>query len=63
MKAEFQPATWKAFWECAIGGRPASAVARELGISENAVYLARGRVARRCEARFWQAFSTNNNPL
>ena len=47
MQAEFQPATWKAFWECAVNGRPAAAVAAELGISENAVYLAKGRVLRR----------------
>ena len=47
MKAEFQPATWKACWEHAAVGRPAAEVAAELGMSVNAVYLATGRVLRR----------------
>jgi RNA polymerase sigma-70 factor (ECF subfamily) len=47
MEAEFQPATWKACWECVVRGRPAAVVAAELGISTNAVYLARSRVLRR----------------
>lgn len=47
MQAEFQPPTWQAFWECTAQGRPAAEVARQLGISENAVYLAKGRVLRR----------------
>ena len=47
MKAEFQPATWKACWEHAAVGRPAAEVAAELGLSVNAVYLATGRVLRR----------------
>lgn len=47
MQAEFQPATWKAFWEYVVNQRPAAAVAAELGLTENAVYLAKGRVLRR----------------
>jgi RNA polymerase sigma-70 factor (ECF subfamily) len=47
MQAEFQPTTWKACWELVVAGRPAADVARELGISENAVHLAKGRVLRR----------------
>jgi RNA polymerase sigma-70 factor (ECF subfamily) len=47
MQAEFQPTTWRACWETVVSGRPASDVARELGISVNAVYLARSRVLRR----------------
>jgi RNA polymerase sigma-70 factor (ECF subfamily) len=47
LRAEFQPATWKAFWECVVNERPAAAVAGELGLTENAVYLAKGRVLRR----------------
>jgi RNA polymerase sigma-70 factor (ECF subfamily) len=46
MQAEFEPTTWKAFWESVSGGRPAAQVAAELGITENAVYLAKGRVLR-----------------
>jgi RNA polymerase sigma-70 factor (ECF subfamily) len=47
MRAEFQPATWKACWEVVAGGRPAPEVARELGLTVNAVYLAKSRVLRR----------------
>jgi RNA polymerase sigma-70 factor (ECF subfamily) len=47
MQAEFQPATWKACWELVVNDRPAAEVAVELGLSVNAVYLAKGRVLRR----------------
>jgi RNA polymerase sigma-70 factor (ECF subfamily) len=50
MQAEFTPTTWKAFWECVVRGRPGGEVARELGVTENAVYLAKGRVLRRLRA-------------
>jgi RNA polymerase sigma-70 factor (ECF subfamily) len=47
MQVEFEPSTWKACWEFVVSGRPAAEVAAELGISVNAVYLAKGRVLRR----------------
>jgi RNA polymerase sigma-70 factor (ECF subfamily) len=47
MQAEFQPTTWRACWETVVCGRAGADVARELGISVNAVYLARSRVLRR----------------
>lgn len=47
MQAEFQPTTWKACWEHVVAGRPAADVARELGLTLNAVYLAKSRVLRR----------------
>jgi RNA polymerase sigma-70 factor (ECF subfamily) len=47
MKGEFQTATWQAFWDFVVEGQPAAEVGRRLGISENAVYLAKGRVLRR----------------
>jgi RNA polymerase sigma-70 factor (ECF subfamily) len=47
MQAEFQPTTWKACWEFVVRDRPAAAVAADLGISVNAVYLAKSRVLRR----------------
>jgi RNA polymerase sigma-70 factor (ECF subfamily) len=50
MQAEFQPVTWKACWEFVVKDRPASEVANELGITVNAVYLAKGRVLRRLRA-------------
>jgi RNA polymerase sigma-70 factor (ECF subfamily) len=47
MRAEFQPCTWRACWEFVVQERPAAEVAAELGITVNAVYLAKSRVLRR----------------
>jgi RNA polymerase sigma-70 factor (ECF subfamily) len=47
MQREFKPATWKACWEQVVQGRSAAEVAKELGLSVNAVYVARSRVLRR----------------
>lgn len=47
MRAEFAETTWKACWETVVQGRTPDEVARELGISENAVYIAKCRVLRR----------------
>jgi RNA polymerase sigma-70 factor (ECF subfamily) len=44
MQANFEPTTWKACWETLINRRPAAQVAAELGITVNAVYLAKARV-------------------
>jgi RNA polymerase sigma-70 factor (ECF subfamily) len=47
MQSDFEPATWKACWECVVNGRPAADVSAELGLSVAAVYIARSRVLRR----------------
>jgi RNA polymerase sigma-70 factor (ECF subfamily) len=47
MQGAFQPATWKACWEYVVANRPAAEVAAELGLTVNAVHLARARVLRR----------------
>ena len=47
MRTEFEEATWRACWESAVNGRKAAEIANELGISVNAVYLAKGRVLKR----------------
>jgi RNA polymerase sigma-70 factor (ECF subfamily) len=47
MQAEFQPTTWRACWEHVVCGREPAEVAEELGITVNAVYLAKSRVLRR----------------
>jgi len=47
MQAEFQPTTWKACWEYMIVGKPAEVVAHDLGLTVNAVYLAKSRVLTR----------------
>jgi RNA polymerase sigma-70 factor, ECF subfamily len=50
MQADFRPATWKAFWEQVVVGRPARAVAAELGLSPGAAYAAKFRVLDRLRA-------------
>ncbi len=47
VRPDFAPATWEAFRRFAIEGSPARRVAEELGLSENAVLLAKSRVLRR----------------
>ena len=43
----FAPNTWRAFWRVALDGEKPKAVAEEMGISLNAVCLAKSRVLRR----------------
>ena len=47
MQAEFEETTWKACWECVVAGKPAAAVAGQLGLTVAAVYAAKSRVLRR----------------
>lgn len=47
LQPEFEPTTWRAFQLLVLEGRPTAEVARELGISVNAVRLAKSRVLRR----------------
>jgi len=47
MEVDFEPATWKACWECVVNDRPPAEVAAELGITVNAVYHAKSRILRR----------------
>src|SRR5262249_31241340 len=44
LQPDFQPVTWKAFWEHGVAARPAATDAAELGISTGAVYSAKFRV-------------------
>jgi RNA polymerase sigma-70 factor (ECF subfamily) len=47
MQKDFEPTTWKACWEVVAEGRSVADVAAELGVTENAVYVAKSRVLRR----------------
>jgi RNA polymerase sigma-70 factor (ECF subfamily) len=47
IQAEFEPRTWKAFWEAAVEDRPAKDVAGELSMSPGAVRVAKSRVLQR----------------
>ena len=52
MQSEFQEATWRACWLTTVDGLSAKAAAEQLGITENAVFLAKGRVLRRLREEF-----------
>jgi RNA polymerase sigma-70 factor (ECF subfamily) len=47
VKPEFRPSTWRAFQRLVLDGQNPTEVARELGISVNAVTIARSRVLKR----------------
>jgi RNA polymerase sigma-70 factor (ECF subfamily) len=47
IEPEFRPATWEAFRRQAVGGEPAEAVAADLGLTVNAVLIAKSRVLSR----------------
>jgi RNA polymerase sigma-70 factor (ECF subfamily) len=47
VRVDFAPTTWEAFTRQVIEGRPACDVAKELGISRNAVLVAKSRVLTR----------------
>ena len=47
VKPTVLPATWQAFWRTSIDGQGAADVARELGVSVAAVYMAKSRVLAR----------------
>jgi len=50
VRPQVQEATWQAFWQTAVEGRPGKEVACGLGLTAAAVYLARGRVMARLRA-------------
>jgi RNA polymerase sigma factor (sigma-70 family) len=54
VRHEFQESTWQAFWRTGVENRPIAAVAKELGMSEGAVYVARSRVLARLRSRVEQ---------
>jgi RNA polymerase sigma-70 factor (ECF subfamily) len=47
IRLEFEDRTWRAFWGVVVEGRTAADVAAALGMSANAVYVARSRILRR----------------
>ncbi|MBW3596880.1 MAG: RNA polymerase sigma factor [Planctomycetes bacterium] len=52
VKADFEPVTWQAFWQTAVDGRAAADVAADLGITANAVRIAKSRVRSRLRQEF-----------
>ncbi len=47
MKTQFREETWRAFWRTSVEGESVAEVARSLGLTEGAVYIARSRVTAR----------------
>jgi RNA polymerase sigma-70 factor (ECF subfamily) len=47
VQADFATTTWEAFRRFGVEGVPAGRVAQELGLSENAVILAKSRILKR----------------
>ena len=47
VKSEFQENTWRAFWLTAVEGLAAAEVAKEVGLSPGAIYVAKSRVLAR----------------
>ncbi|MFO0891605.1 MAG: sigma-70 family RNA polymerase sigma factor [Isosphaeraceae bacterium] len=47
VRPSFEPATWQAFWQTAVEGKPGKEVAAGLGMSVGAVYISRSRVLSR----------------
>jgi RNA polymerase sigma-70 factor (ECF subfamily) len=47
LRGEFEERTWQAFWRTAVDGLSSGDVAAELGLSANAVRMAKSRVLRR----------------
>ena len=44
VRASFEDATWQAFWQTAVEGKPGKSVAANLGMTVGAVYIAKSRV-------------------
>lgn len=47
VKKEFEARSWRAFWRVTVDGQQPAEVGRELGMTTNAVYVARSRILRR----------------
>ncbi len=52
LQAEVEAKTWEAFWRVEVEGQAPAVVAADLGMSANAVYLAKGRVRKRLREEF-----------
>jgi RNA polymerase sigma-70 factor (ECF subfamily) len=52
VQRDFEERSWRAFWHVVIDSRPPAEVAQELGLSVNAVYLAKARVLARLREEF-----------
>ena len=54
VRADFQDSTWQAFWQTAVQGKSGKEVAKGLGMTVAAVYLAKARVIARLKEQLQQ---------
>ncbi|HLJ94079.1 MAG TPA: sigma-70 family RNA polymerase sigma factor [Gemmataceae bacterium] len=54
VEAEFSASTWQAFWKTGVENQSIAVVAKQLGLSTGAIYIARSRVLARLRERVEQ---------
>jgi RNA polymerase sigma-70 factor (ECF subfamily) len=59
VRSEFEAPTWDAFWRVTIDNQCPEDVARKLGMTLNAVYLAKSRILRRLREEFTELVDSN----
>jgi RNA polymerase sigma-70 factor (ECF subfamily) len=52
VRGEFEPSSWNAFTRVLVSGEAPAGIAADLGITANAVYLAKSRILRRLREEF-----------
>src|SRR5436190_2224905 len=57
LRSEVEDRTWQAFWRAAVEGHAPADIAADLGLSVNAVYLAKARLLRRLRDEFGDLLS------
>jgi len=63
VKGQFGAAQWEAFWRTAVEERDPAAVGAELGMSREAVYMARSRVTARMREVLGELGDDEENPM
>lgn len=65
IRSSFQPQSWQAFWLTSVENRTADDVARELGMTKGAVYIARSRVMAKLRQKITHhsRFMASNSPV
>jgi RNA polymerase sigma factor (sigma-70 family) len=56
-------ATWQAFWQTAVEGKSGNDVAKNLGLSVSAVYVAKSRVMARLRSMIHEAQEEDSKPI
>lgn len=56
IRPDFEDASWQAFWRVVMEDQAPAEVAKQLGVSANAVYIARSRVLRRLRDELGEDF-------